>query len=115
MFEHNITIDAAGHEITLSCNGKEIGRSARALILQEPPLVAVYYIPRDDIYNSFLEPSDHKTTCPFKGDANYFNLNVDGERFENAAWSYEAPNDDVIEIKDFIAFLDSVVTITEIE
>ncbi len=113
MFAHNIAINAADYKITLSCNGKKIAESVRSLRLHEPPLLPVYYLPRDDVNMALLIPSRHKTTCPFKGEATYFTLEVDGERFENAAWSYESPNDEVAEIKDFIAFYDSVVEIAE--
>lgn len=111
MFAHNITIESADKEVTLRCNGEIIAQTGRALKLHEPPLLPVYYIPRDDVKMALLTPSSHKTTCPFKGDASYYNLAVGDETFENAAWSYESPKDEVAEIKDFIAFYDSIAEI----
>lgn len=113
MFAHNISVKSAESRVTLTCNGAVVAQTARALKLHEPPLLPVYYIPRDDVHMHLLEPSRHKSICPFKGEAGYFHLNIGGERYENAAWSYEAPKEEVADIKDFIAFYDSVVEISE--
>jgi len=109
MFARNIVIEEAGRRITLTCGDNVVAQSVRALRLHEPPLLPVYYIPRDDVNMALLEPSRHRTLCPFKGEARYFHLTIGDERFENAAWTYESPRDAVAEIKDFIAFYDSVV------
>lgn len=61
----------------------------------------VYYVPRKDVNMDRLVRSNHRTHCPFKGDASYFSV-VDGP--ENAVWSYEAPYDETIAIKDRLAF-----------
>ena len=51
-----------------------------------------------------LEPTDHQTYCPFKGDASYYSLR-DGDRVaENAVWSYVTPYDSVSEIAGHVAF-----------
>ena len=46
----------------------------------------------------------HKSHCPYKGDANYFGIGVDGKSAANAVWTYEAPYAAVAEIKDHLAF-----------
>lgn len=61
----------------------------------------VYYIPRKDVRMDRLARSSHGTHCPFKGDASYFSV-VGGP--ENGAWSYEAPYDEMLAIKDRLAF-----------
>jgi uncharacterized protein (DUF427 family) len=113
MFAHNIKIEPADYKITLTCNGETVAETERALRLHEPPLLPVYYIPRDDVNMSLITPSRHKTTCPVKGEASYFTLEAGGEKFENAVWCYNAPKDEVAEIMGFIAFSDSVVEIAE--
>ncbi len=109
MFAHNIAIHSAESRITLTCDETVVAQTARALKLHEPPLLPVYYIPRDDVNMNLLQPSPHKTTCPFKGEARYFHLVIGEQRYENAAWTYESPGDEIADIKDFIAFYDSVV------
>ena len=53
---------------------------------------------------AFLRPTTHSTHCPFKGDASYFTVSVDGRTAENAVWTYQAPLLAVAEIKDYLAF-----------
>jgi uncharacterized protein (DUF427 family) len=48
-----------------------------------------------------LVRSNHKTHCPFKGDASYFSLKGGPE---NAVWSYETPYDETMAIKERLAF-----------
>jgi uncharacterized protein (DUF427 family) len=51
-----------------------------------------------------FERTGHHTHCPFKGDASYFTLSVGGRTAENAVWSYERPYDEVMDLKDRLAF-----------
>jgi uncharacterized protein (DUF427 family) len=61
----------------------------------------VYYLPRKDVQMDRLARSNHSTHCPFKGDAAYFSV-VGGP--ENAVWSYETPYDEMLAIKERLAF-----------
>ena len=61
----------------------------------------VYYIPRKDVKMDRLVRTAHQTHCPFKGDASYFSV-AGGP--ENAVWSYEAPYDEMLAIKERLAF-----------
>jgi uncharacterized protein (DUF427 family) len=63
-----------------------------------------HYFPREDVRMDLLSPSDTRTHCPFKGDARYFHLTLDGRRYEDAAWSYEDPYDEHLRLKGLIAF-----------
>ena len=47
-------------------------------------------MPREDVVAG-LTRTDRRTHCPFKGDASYWTVAVDGACLENAAWSYEDP------------------------
>jgi uncharacterized protein (DUF427 family) len=58
-------------------------------------------IPRKDVRMDRLVRSSHGTHCPFKGDASYYSV-AGGP--ENAAWSYEAPYDEMLAIKERLAF-----------
>jgi len=70
------------------------------------------YFPESAVEKQFLTLSDHTTHCPWKGDASYFTLLVNGEENENAAWYYPNPKDKAQMIKGYIAFWNDV-TITE--
>jgi uncharacterized protein (DUF427 family) len=42
--------------------------------------------------------------CPWKGDASYYTLDIDGATNVDAAWYYPTPKDAAAEIKGYIAF-----------
>ena len=63
-----------------------------------------HYFPPDSIRSENFIESPHQTTCPWKGKASYYDVVVDGERNENAAWYYPNPKDAANEIKDYVAF-----------
>ncbi len=102
--DHPITIEPIAERVRVVWRGKTIGESARALELAEAGHKPVAYIPRADVDMSLLERTDRVTTCPYKGEANYYSI-ADGEaRDDNAVWTYETPKPDVGEIASFLAF-----------
>ena len=52
----------------------------------------------------FLNRTDRVTTCPYKGEANYYAIRDDDARDDNAVWTYEHPKGDVGEIAGHLAF-----------
>jgi uncharacterized protein (DUF427 family) len=62
------------------------------------------YFPPDAIKKEFLQPSDQHTTCPWKGLASYYSVEVNGKRNPNAAWYYPEPKPAAKQIKDYVAF-----------
>jgi len=102
--EHPITIAPANARIRVSFAGTVIADTTGALVLKEASYAPVYYIAREDIDMSLFSRSEHRTHCPYKGDAAHFTLDVSGKRAENAAWSYEQPYPAMREIESRIAF-----------
>ena len=47
-----------------------------------------WYFPPDSLKREYYQESDHHTLCPWKGDASYYNVVVDGEINEFGAWYY---------------------------
>jgi uncharacterized protein (DUF427 family) len=62
------------------------------------------YFPASDVDKAFVVESDHHSTCPWKGRASYYHLEVAGERNENAAWYYADPKPAAVAIKGRVAF-----------
>jgi len=63
-----------------------------------------YYFPASSVNMKFLSPSDTKSHCPWKGEASYYSITVNGEVNKDAAWYYPAPKEAAKEIKDHVAF-----------
>ena len=96
---HRIETHPEKRRVQVSINGNTVAESERALALTEGSLPTRWYIPREDV-SAELEPSERRTTCPFKGEATHFS--VGGE--DAVAWSYEEPIEQVAEIRNLIAF-----------
>lgn len=62
------------------------------------------YFPPDSIRKEFFQPSEHHTTCGWKGEASYFDVVVNGNRNANAAWYYPEPKSAAKQIKGYVAF-----------
>lgn len=63
-----------------------------------------HYFPSKDVKQEYLVETDHRTQCPWKGEAHYYNLVVEGETNENAAWSYPQPKEKAVHITGHVAF-----------
>ena len=63
----------------------------------------VYFTP-ESVKRDYLRENSQHTTCPWKGEASYYDVVIDGEVNEGAAWYYPAPKDAAKEIKDHVAF-----------
>jgi uncharacterized protein (DUF427 family) len=63
-----------------------------------------HYFPLGSVKKEFLQPSDTHTTCPWKGLASYYTLEVNGETNKDAAWYYPEPKDAAQQIKNRVAF-----------
>ncbi|BES65009.1 DUF427 domain-containing protein [Gottschalkiaceae bacterium SANA] len=63
-----------------------------------------HYFPPESVNRKFLEDSDHRSRCPWKGLSHYYHIVVDGEINENAAWYYPEPLEAANEIENYVAF-----------
>jgi uncharacterized protein (DUF427 family) len=78
-----------------------------AMIAESDDIVTVEgnaYFPLDAVKQDVLRPSDHHSTCPWKGVASYYTLEVGGKQNVNAAWYYPTPKDAAKEITGRVAF-----------
>ena len=77
------------------------------IIAQSDDTVVVegnHYFPADSVKNDLFEDSDTHSHCPWKGDASYKTVVVEGARNPDAAWYYPDPKEAAAEIKDRFAF-----------
>jgi len=80
-------------------NGEIIAESDNTIEIEKN-----YYFPPDSIYKSYFNESETTSRCHWKGLAQYFNVKVNGEVNEDAAWYYPSPKKEVEQIKDYVAF-----------
>ena len=63
-----------------------------------------HYFPPDSIDRQFFKPSTTHSTCSWKGEASYYDIDVNGQVNKDAAWYYPAPKDAARQIAGYIAF-----------
>jgi uncharacterized protein (DUF427 family) len=63
-----------------------------------------YYFPADSIKKEYFQTSDTHTTCPWKGQASYYTIVVDGQENKDAAWYYPNPKEKAKNIEGYVAF-----------
>jgi len=102
--DHPISIQRNPARVVVSVAGRVIADTRDALTLRESTYPPVQYIPLKDVDMSLLEPTDHSTYCPYKGDCAYYSIPIGGDKSVNAVWTYEVPFAAVAEIKDHFAF-----------
>jgi uncharacterized protein (DUF427 family) len=103
---HRIDTRPTSRTVRVSIGGRPVAQTTRAVVLFETGLPPRWYIPREDI-EAELEPSDHRTTCAYKGHATHFA--VAGE--DAVAWTYEDPLHDAVPVQGLVAFYDERVDV----
>jgi uncharacterized protein (DUF427 family) len=112
---HRITLEPATRRWRASFMDHVIADTDDALILREAGLSPVVYFPRQDVATEYMGRTAHHTRCPYKGEASYFTLTMDGQVAENVAWTYQDPFDAVSAIANRIAFYTDRVEVYDVD
>jgi len=66
-----------------------------------------WYFPPGSIKSEHVSASDTRTTCPWKGEASYYNISADDQINADAAWYYPEPKSSGIDQakKDFTNYV----------
>ena len=74
--------------VKVALDGVTLAESSNPLFLLETSLPTRYYLPPTSVRWEHLSKSDTETYCPYKGKANYYNLNVNGKEYKDLVWYY---------------------------
>ncbi len=113
--DHPITLEPSRKRVQASFENHVIADTDDALILKEADYPAVVYFPMDDVEMGFLAKTDRSTNCPYKGDASYWSIYMDGQLRENSVWAYEEPYPAMAALRGRVAFYPNVVEVYEVE
>lgn len=109
---HHITTEKVDGLVRAVFNGEVVAESRDALLLREGSYAPVVYLPMDDVRMDVLSRTEHRTVCPFKGEASYWSIEVGDRRSDDIAWAYEDPLPGRSDLDGRIAFyadrLDSI-------
>ncbi len=101
---YRVSIEPCPDRVQVIYKGCVLADSNGTLIMRETRLPPVYYFPREDVRERLLVRTDHKTYCPFKGNASYWSISVNSAIADNAVWSYEEPFDEASVLRNYLAF-----------
>lgn len=80
-------------------NGAVLAESDRTITVEGNA-----YFPPESVNKDFLRESAAHTSCPWKGKASYYHVEVAGKTNENAAWYYPQPKHAADMIEGYVAF-----------
>jgi uncharacterized protein (DUF427 family) len=83
-------------------NGQVIAESDETIVIE-----GNHYFPASSVKKEFLRDSEMHSTCPWKGEASYYSLEVDGQQNQDAVWYYPTPKPTAIEVvgEDFSGYI----------
>ncbi len=102
--DHPIRMTSPPGRMRARFEGHVVADSGDALIVEEAGYRPVCYFPREDVDMAYFAPTERRSHCPYKGEATYFTLRMEGVIAEDAAWSYEAPYPSMDVLRERIAF-----------
>ncbi|KAF5680043.1 isoamyl alcohol oxidase [Fusarium heterosporum] len=97
--------------VEVKVNGKTVAKATSSMHLLETSLPTRYYLPLTSVDQTVLVKSDLKTKCPYKGEAEYYHVVVDGQRFDNLVWYYNHPTHESAGIARLLCFYNEKVDI----
>jgi uncharacterized protein (DUF427 family) len=80
-------------------NGRVVAESDDTIVVE-----GNHYFPPESVRQELLQSSTTDSACPWKGEAGYYDVVVDGEVNRDAAWSYPEPTPAAAAIKGHLAF-----------
>ena len=80
-------------------NGAVLAQSDETIVVE-----GNHYFPPDALNREYFQESSKHTTCPWKGQASYYDVVVNGETNRDAAWYYPEPKPAAAQIKGYVAF-----------
>ncbi|RKT68960.1 uncharacterized protein (DUF427 family) [Saccharothrix variisporea] len=101
----------SSRHIRVEVGGVTVAESSRPVVLFETGLPARYYLPMTDVRMDLLRPTDLRTSCPYKGTAEYWSVVVGDAVHENVVWGYRTPLEESRRIAGLVAFYNEKVDI----
>ena len=109
---HTVTIHPADAHVEVRVEGEKVAETNRPLRLEETGLPDRWYLPREDVDLARFRRTSFHTTCPFKGEASYWSIDVDGTTHDGIVWSYEAPIPAATDIAGYLSFYPDRATVS---
>ena len=80
-------------------NGSVVAESDDTVVVE-----GNHYFPASTLDRSLVTESTTHSSCPWKGEASYYSLQVGGQENRDAVWYYPSPKAGADAVKDRVAF-----------
>lgn len=104
-----VDILPSSRHVRIELDGTVLAESQRPWLLFETWLPTRYYLPPEDVHAEFLQPSDSHSSCPYKGNASYYSVVINGHKHKDLIWVYREPTQESARIKGLFAFFNEKV------
>lgn len=101
----------SARSVKIALDGFTLAESSSPLFLLETTLRTRFYIPPTSVNWQYLTPSDTETSCPYKGRANYYHVNLDGKVYRDLVWYYQYPTIESAPIAGYLCFYNEKVDV----
>ncbi len=95
---------ASDRRIVIEHRGVIVADTASAVRTLETSHPPSWYIPPEAIAPGLLRRSTRRSFCEWKGEAQYWHLDVAGQTLRDVAWSYADPTSAFAILRDHVAF-----------
>jgi uncharacterized protein (DUF427 family) len=109
---HTVTITPSDVHVEVRVDGEKVAETDHAVLLEETGMPTRYYMRPEEIRMDLFRPTSFKTQCPFKGEASYWTLELNGAVHDGIVWSYESPIADAQAINGLMCFYNDRVDLT---
>ena len=101
----------SSRHIRVEVDGTTVADSRHPRLLFETGLPVRYYLPKTDVRMDLLTATDTKTHCPYKGTAQYWNVEMGGETHPDIVWGYRTPVEESMRVAGLVSFYNEMVDI----
>jgi uncharacterized protein (DUF427 family) len=102
--DHRVRLEPTGKRVRAFLGTTAIADSTHVMVMFETGRLPVYYFPVDDVRTELFRAGSRRDRSPYKGQATYWSVAVDGFEAPNAAWRYLDPVPACSQLAGYVAF-----------
>lgn len=107
---HRVDVRSSTRHVEAVIGAQVVALSEHPKVLSETGLPNRWYFAPDEVRRDLLQPSTTRTSCPYKGEASYFDLWLGTHQITDVAWSYADPLPESRAIAGYFCFAEEYVS-----
>jgi len=107
-----VDIVSSSRALKVEIDGHTIASAPTSMHLYETGLPVRYYVPLTSIDVSKLKRSETKSQCPYKGEAEYYHVEIEGKEYNDIVWFYDRPTVECAAVTGLCCFYNEKVDVS---